>query len=162
MGIFYGKKCNGVSLGVISGKKIYWCIVGGYFWWKKCNGVTLLTKKWQGKYCFVIVVLLTTHITILWLGLSYNIKFPLWLSWYSKLFLLHSFFYKNKVYKNAEPQIWWNLKNILDAQFDKVFSIVLILRYWGSNSPFQQKVQFFCDFTCIFFTWNVKIHGNFD
>ena len=37
-----------------------------------------------------------------------------------------------------------------------------MLRYWGSNSPFQQKMQFFCDFKCIFFTWNVKIHGNFD
>ena len=26
------------------------------------------------------------------------------------------FFYKNKVYKNVEPQIPYNLKNILDAQ----------------------------------------------
>ena len=77
MGIFYGKKCNSVSLGVISGKKIYWCIVGGYFWWKKCNGVTLLTKKWQGKYCFVIVVLLTTHITILWFGAVSQYKISL-------------------------------------------------------------------------------------
>ena len=36
----------------------------GLFLVKKCNGVTLLTKIWPGKYCFVIVVLLTTHITI--------------------------------------------------------------------------------------------------
>ena len=150
MGIFYGKKCNGVSLGVISGKKIYWCIVGGYFWWKKCNGVTLLTKKWQGKYCFVIVVLLTTHITILWLGLSYNIKFPLWLSWYSKLFLLHSFLYKNKVYKNAEPQIWWNLKNILDAQFDKVFQLFLCWDTEAQIPLFNKKCNFFVTLSVFF------------
>ena len=30
--------------------------------------------------------------------------------------VLHSFFYKNKVYKNVEPQICQNLKNILDAE----------------------------------------------
>ena len=27
-----------------------------------------------------------------------------------------NFFYKNKVYKNVEPQICQNLKNILDAE----------------------------------------------
>ena len=35
------------------------------------------------------------------------------------------FFYKNKVYKNAEPQVWWNLKNILDAEIDRVFNLFL-------------------------------------
>ena len=39
------------------------------------------------------------------------------------------------------------------------FLIVLKLKYWGSKSPFKQKMQFFCDFKCTFFTKNVKIHG---
>ena len=51
-GLFLVKKCNGVSLEVISGKK--------------CNRVTLLTKIWPEKYCFVIEVLLTAHIAIQW------------------------------------------------------------------------------------------------
>ena len=32
------------------------------------------------------------------------------------------FSYKNKAYKNAEPQIWWNLKNILNAQIALFFN----------------------------------------
>ena len=32
------------------------------------------------------------------------------------------FFGKNKVYKNAEPQIWSNVKNIFDAQISKFFN----------------------------------------
>ena len=64
-GLFLVKKCNGVSLGVISGEKCNGVSLGVIFGEKKCNGVTLLTKIWPGKYCFVIVVLLTTHIAIL-------------------------------------------------------------------------------------------------
>ena len=32
------------------------------------------------------------------------------------------FFCKNKVYKNTEPQIWSNVKNIFDAQISKFFN----------------------------------------
>ena len=64
-GLFLVKKCNCVSMGVISGKKNVMVYRWGLFLVKKCNGVTLLTKIWPGKYCFVIVVLLTTHIAIL-------------------------------------------------------------------------------------------------
>ena len=40
------------------------------------------------------------------------------------LFLFHYtlFFYKNKVYKNAEAQVWWNFKNILRLKITKFFT----------------------------------------
>ena len=43
-------------------------------------------------------------------------------------YTLFFFVYKNKVYKNAEPQIWSNVKNILDAQISS-FLIVLKVKY---------------------------------
>ena len=65
----------------------YWCYIGRYFlaknvmvycWGlflvKKCNGVKLSTKIWSEKYCFVIVVLLTTHIAILWSRVTFYYK----------------------------------------------------------------------------------------
>ena len=36
--------------------------------------------------------------------------------------VVHSFFNKNKVYKNAETQLWWNLENIFDAEIDRIFN----------------------------------------
>ena len=50
--------------------------------------------------------------------------------------LLHSFFYKNKLYKNFEPHFLPNLKNILIAQIVIYYEIlwnVLITISWGLN-----------------------------
>ena len=137
-GLYLVKKFIGVLLGVISGEKN---VMVSHCWPK--NGKENIVL-WLWYYSQPIS-------PFSGLGLFHNIKFPLWLSWYSKLFLLHSFFYKNKVYKNAEPQIWWNLKNILDAQFDKVFQLFLC---WDTEAQFPlfSKKCNFCDFKCIFFT----------
>ena len=54
-----------------------------------------------------------------------------------------NFFYKNKVYKNVEPQICQNLKNILDAEIVNILLLFLSPIIEAQNSFFVRKVNIF-------------------
>ena len=47
---------------------------------------------------------------------------------------IHSFFYKNKVYKNIEPQIGEKVKNILDAEIVITWQLFLIPHMEAENT----------------------------
>ena len=90
---------------------------------KQIEGITKTIQVKQGlvdnamdKYCLpkkvTSQVIQDVHLKHMHIGINRDGN------WARTLF----FFCKNKVYKNAEPQIWSNVKNILDAQISKFFN----------------------------------------
>ena len=55
------------------------------------------------------------------------------------------FFIKNLVYKNVEAHIWWNLKNVLDAQITKSFHLFVRCKIEAQNMKFDIKSLIFGD-----------------
>ena len=53
------------------------------------------------------------------------------------------FFYKNKVYKNVEPQICQKVKNILDAEIVIILQLFLIPHMEAENTFSARKVTIF-------------------
>ena len=53
------------------------------------------------------------------------------------------FFYKNKVYKNVEPQICQKIKNILDAEIVTISQLFLSPHMKAQNSFSARKLNFF-------------------
>ena len=76
-------------------------------------------------------------------------------------FYLHSFFYKNKVYKNVEPQICPKLKNILDAEIVIILQLFLSPHMEAQNTFFARKSCLFWHVLGKYQVKNSKICENF-
>ena len=142
MGIFYGKKCNSVSLGVISGKKFIGVLLGVISGEKN----VMVSHCWPKNGKENIVLWLWYYSQPIspfsHLGLCHNIKFPLWLCWYSKLFLLHSFFIRTKFIRTPSLRFGEILRTFWMLNLTRFFncSYVEILRL---KFPFSTKNAFF-------------------